>query len=167
MMITTEGGSHWLAIQIEPRSSITFYFDSYGLPSFVPAIQSFLRRTCTIWEYNRSQLQGLTTTVCGDCCCLFALYMDRNYTPKDFITLFDTQHADQQVREMCQSEFENLSPPLPLWASQHMERMASAVPPRSCGKFDFFPGTGSGNQTYHFAKKKINSQIFFRRINQL
>jgi hypothetical protein len=25
-----EDGSHWLAIHIEPRSSTSFYFDSYG-----------------------------------------------------------------------------------------------------------------------------------------
>jgi hypothetical protein len=45
----TEGVSYWLAIHIEPRFSTSFYFYSYGLPPFVPAIQSFLRRTCTIW----------------------------------------------------------------------------------------------------------------------
>jgi hypothetical protein len=50
----TEDGSHWLAMYIKPRFSTSFYFDSYGLPSFVPAIESFLRRICTIWEYNKT-----------------------------------------------------------------------------------------------------------------
>jgi hypothetical protein len=54
----TEDGSHWLAIHIEPRCSTSFHFDSYCLPPFVAAIQSFLRRTCTIWKYNKPQLQG-------------------------------------------------------------------------------------------------------------
>jgi hypothetical protein len=31
--------------------------------------------------------------------------MDRQYTPKEFMTLFNTHHADRQVREMFRSEF--------------------------------------------------------------
>jgi hypothetical protein len=34
--------------------------------------------------------------------------MDRQYTAKEFITLFNTHHTDQQVREMFQSEFGEL-----------------------------------------------------------
>jgi hypothetical protein len=95
---------------------------------FVPAIQSFLRRTCTIWEYNKTQLQGLTT-VCRHYWCLLALYMDGQYTPKGFITLCNT-HADRHVREMFRSEFGivkcssmGISPPT------HVVKKAWAFPP--------------------------------------
>jgi hypothetical protein len=44
-------GSHWLAIRLEPKSSTAFYFFSYGLP---PNIHSFLKRTCPVWEYNKT-----------------------------------------------------------------------------------------------------------------
>jgi hypothetical protein len=76
----TEDVSDWLAIKIEPRSSTSIYFDSYGLSPFVPAIQSFLRRTCTIWEYNKTQLQGLTTD-CGHYCWVYfvSLFVFPNY----------------------------------------------------------------------------------------
>ena len=102
---STEGGSHWLAIHVEPRSSTCFYFDSYGLAPFIPTIQTFLRRTCSVWDYNRTQLQGLTTTVCGHYCTLFAKYTDRGFTPKQFVGLFDARHADRQVRRLFELEF--------------------------------------------------------------
>jgi len=73
----TEKGSHWLAIHFEPKASTAYYIDSYGISPLVPAIHPFLRRYCTFWVYNTVQLQGLTSTVCGHYCCLFALYMDR------------------------------------------------------------------------------------------
>jgi len=101
----TEGGSHWLAIHFEPRSSTAYYFDSYGFLPFIRTIHAFLRRNCTVWDYNTVQLQGLTSTVCGQYCCMFALYMDRGYTPKQFVGLFSTDIADRQIDEIFTSEF--------------------------------------------------------------
>jgi hypothetical protein len=51
-----------------------FYF--YGLPPLIPSILTFLRRACSVWEYNTTKQQGWTSTVCGEYCCLFALYVD-------------------------------------------------------------------------------------------
>jgi hypothetical protein len=101
----TEKGSHWLAIHFEPKSSSAFYFDSYVISPIIPAIQTFLRRNCTVWNHNTVQLQGLTSTVCGQYCCLFTLYMDRGYTPKQFIGLFTTDNADRQVNRIFTSVF--------------------------------------------------------------
>jgi len=101
----TEKGSHWLAIHFEPKSSSAFYFDSYGISPIIPAIQTFLRRNCTVWNHNTVQLQGLTSTVCGQYCCLFTLYMDRGYTPKQFIGFFTAHIADRQVTQIFTSEF--------------------------------------------------------------
>ena len=84
----TEGGSHWLAVHFRLKSSSAYYFDSCGIVPLVPSIQAFIKCNCTTWDYNRRQLQGLTTDVCGTYCCLFALYMDRGYTPKQFISLY-------------------------------------------------------------------------------
>ena len=62
----TEKGSHWLAVQFLPKSSSAYCFVSYGLPpTLVPAIHEFIRRNCAVWDYNRRQLQGLTSNVCG------------------------------------------------------------------------------------------------------
>ena len=102
----TEGGSHWLAVHFRPKSSSDYYFDSYGIVPLVPSIQAFMKRNCTICEYNRRQLQGLTTDVCGKYSCIFALYMDRGYTPQQFISLFDTCNlADQEVERLYTIEF--------------------------------------------------------------
>jgi len=101
----TEKGSHWLAIHFEPKASSAYYFDSYGISTLVPAIQVFLRHNCTVWVYNMVHLQGLTSTVCGHYCCLFALYMDRGYTPKQFVGLFNSNMADRQIKKLFSSEF--------------------------------------------------------------
>src|SRR5215475_12815107 len=101
-------GSHWLAIHLTSMAYSGYYFDSYGLPPDIPQFLSFLRRNCTVWDYNRTQLQGLTSTVCGKYCCLFALYTDRGFTPKQFDALFDAVgggKADSQVSAMFASEF--------------------------------------------------------------
>jgi len=58
-----DGGSHWLAISLTPRSSSAYYFDSYGIVPLVPSIQAFSLHNCTIWDYNKKQLQGLTSDV--------------------------------------------------------------------------------------------------------
>jgi hypothetical protein len=104
----TEKGTHWLAIQNQPKSYSSYYFDSYGFGPLNPSIQTFLKRNCIIYDYNKVQLQGLTSIVCGQYCCLFALYMDRGYTPKQFIGLFDVTRADTQVKSMFTSEFGSL-----------------------------------------------------------
>jgi hypothetical protein len=80
----TDTGSHWLASQIQTRSSKIYYFDSYGLPPLIPAVQSFINRSCTVWDYNSVQLQGPATEVCCKYCCLYALYENRGYSPRKF-----------------------------------------------------------------------------------
>jgi hypothetical protein len=107
----TEKGTHWLAIQIQPKSYSSFFFDSYGISPMITTIQSFLKRNSVICEYNKVPLQSLTSDVCGKYCCLFALYMDRGYTPKQFINLFGhNDTADRQVDSMFTSEFGSLRP---------------------------------------------------------
>jgi len=101
----TEGGSHWLAIHFRPKSSSAYYFDSYGIIPFVPDILAFIKRNCTTWDYNKRQLQSLTNNVCGKYCCLFALYMDRGYTPQQFVHLFgEVVAADLEVQRMFTAE---------------------------------------------------------------
>jgi len=58
------------------RFSSAHYFDSYGIVPLVPPIQAYIRRNCIIWDYNKRQLQGLTSDVRVQYSCLFALYMD-------------------------------------------------------------------------------------------
>jgi len=46
--------------------------------------------------------------VCGHYCCLFALYIDRGYTPKQFVALFNADIADRQVEKIFLTEFGSL-----------------------------------------------------------
>jgi len=105
----TEKGSHWLEIHFEPKSSSAFYFNSYGISTIIPAIQTFLRRNCTVWNHNTVHLRGLTSTVCGQYCCLFTLFMDSGYIPKQFIGFLTADIADRQVNKIFTSVF---GPPL-------------------------------------------------------
>ena len=97
--------THWLAIYLKPRSYTGYFFDSYGLPPLIPSILTFLRRACSDWEYNTTQLQGCTSRFCGEYCCLFAFYMDSGYTPKQFVGLFDAYTADRQISRLFALEF--------------------------------------------------------------
>jgi len=112
VIVTTDAhiksGSNWLAILLESRSSTAFYFDSYGLSAHTNDIQTLLRRNCTVLNYNNVQLQEPTSTVCDNYFCLFALYMDRSYTGKQFVGLFTPSLADQQVEQLFASEFGSL-----------------------------------------------------------
>jgi hypothetical protein len=60
----TQTESHWLAIRLEPRSSTAFYFDSYSLSPHIHDIETFLRRNCTVLDYNTIELQGPLSIVC-------------------------------------------------------------------------------------------------------
>ena len=104
----TEKGSHWLAVQFLSKSSSAFYFDSYVMPpTLVPAIHEFIRRNCTVWDYNKKQQQGLTSNVCGKYCCLFALYASRGYSPRQIVGLLDAE-----VREIERAFLAEFGPPL-------------------------------------------------------
>jgi len=105
----TEKRSHWLAVHLRPKSSNAYYFDSYGIVPLVPAFQAFIKRNFITWDHNRRQLQSLTSNNCGKYCCLFVLYMDRGFTPKQFVGLFDGASADRQIDRAYASELGSLS----------------------------------------------------------
>jgi len=103
----TEPGLHWEAIYFQNphRTSKGYFFDSYGRYPFFPSILDFIRRHCTVWQYNRTQHQGPTTTVCGEYCCLFALYMDWGLHPQQCVGLFAAANADRNLHQLFCSEF--------------------------------------------------------------
>jgi len=59
----TEGRSHWLTVHFRPKYSSAYYFDSYDIIPILSDIHAFIKRNCTTWDYNRGQLQGLTSNV--------------------------------------------------------------------------------------------------------
>ena len=94
----TKEGSHWLAVRFMPKSSSAYYFDSYGLPpTLVPDIYDCIRRNSTVCDYNKRRMQGWTSDVCGQYCCLFALYADRGYNPQHFVGLWGEEKGSADI----------------------------------------------------------------------
>ena len=64
-------------------------------------------------SYDAIVLSGNTTErnskdlplLSGEYCCLFALYMDRGYTPQQFVCLFAAENADRNIHQLFCSEF--------------------------------------------------------------
>jgi len=99
-----------------PKSSSAYYFDSYVILPLVPDVEAFIRRNCTVWDYNKRQLQVLTSNICGKYCCLFALYMDRGFTARQFVGQHEgAASADRHIVRKFASEFgeRGSSPPPP------------------------------------------------------
>jgi len=101
----TQRSSHWLAVNVTPKSSGTYYFDSYDIEPIFPDFQAFIKSNCATLKHTRGHLQGLTIKVCGKYCHLFALYMVRGYTPKQLISLSDACNADLHVEWMFATGF--------------------------------------------------------------
>jgi len=101
----TDKRSHRLAVHFLPKSSSALFFDPYRTVKLVPDITAFIQRNFTVWDYNRTQMQGLTHNVWGIYCCLFALYINNRFTAKQFVGQFDRASADQQIVRAFASEF--------------------------------------------------------------
>jgi len=71
-------------------------------------MQDCLRSNSTVQEYKPVRLQGPTTTLCSHYCCVFALHMDRGFSPKHFVSLFDPSVADRMVKHLFKFEFGRL-----------------------------------------------------------
>jgi hypothetical protein len=107
-------------ILITTRCSSTYYFNSFGIFPLVPSIQAFIQQNCTTWSYNKRQLQGLTSDVCGQYYSLFTLNIEGGYTPQQFITLFTGRgNADRQVKQIFASEFGATLPRIGLYGRQN------------------------------------------------
>lgn len=90
-------GSHWVAIRIGCDGKGE-YFDSYGLPPYVPKLRRYLDRKCRSWRYNTVDLQALNSTVCGQYCAMFVLFRAHGYTMQNFVNKYFTEHCQKNDR---------------------------------------------------------------------
>ena len=95
----TEPGSHWVGVYFYKNFVTSFYFDSYGLFPPLTSIHTFIKQHSITWNYSHRQLQGLTSNTCGYYACLFALFMDKGYSPMEYINQFTLQ-PDVQVKQL-------------------------------------------------------------------
>jgi hypothetical protein len=105
----SKGGSHWLAIYISCEGKGEF-FDSYGLPPYVPQIRSFLDKRCKSWRYNTVDLQAVNTTVCGQYCVMYLLFKAHGYSLFDFVKNFSNEclKNDETVHRMFERYSKNV-----------------------------------------------------------
>jgi len=93
-------GSHWVAICFSD-SGCTKYFESYGLPSFKYEIMAYLQRHSISWTFNRHRLQGLTSNVCGNYCCLYTLHRARGISMMSFVNVFYLLATPATIKVLC------------------------------------------------------------------
>ena len=95
------GGSHWVALWIDkavPKHPMGYscYFDPFGIPPPVE-IQKLLNKFIP-YDVNRTEIQSITSGICGYYCIYFLWYMSRNpkISPparfKNFINLFNDKN---------------------------------------------------------------------------
>lgn len=86
-------GTHWVAFYITP--TVIEFFDSSGVgllanKYFVKFLQDTPRPQLI---YNTCQVQDWLSDVCGEYCCLFALYKARNYSFGTFLKLYSEERC--------------------------------------------------------------------------
>lgn len=96
----TKSGMHWVAVYVN-ESNNGWYFDSYGLPPFVPDHINRLRRNCKHFRWNSIQLQSESSDVCGQYCLMFLYYMSSGLGMEKFLNNFsaDLEKNDELVRQ--------------------------------------------------------------------
>ena len=90
-----KNGSHWIAIYID-KSGKGEFFDSYGIKPIVSQHENFMNKHCNSWTFNTVSLQDISTSVCGQYCCLYTLAHAKKYSTKYFLKHY--------VRNSCQND---------------------------------------------------------------
>ena len=61
--------------------------------------------TCTLWSYKTRILQAFNTDVVAQYACLFALCMDRGFSPDPFYNHIRKKERDWQIESAFVREF--------------------------------------------------------------
>ena len=80
-------GLHWIAVYFDGRGKGE-YFDSFGLPPRHPNIESFIKRHCQNYIYNRRLLQDLTSSMCGAYVVHYVLMKSRGMSMSRILSSF-------------------------------------------------------------------------------
>lgn len=84
-------GSHWVAVYVDILGHGTF-FDSYGLPPIITEHRQRIRENCAFYEWNTRQLQGETSTTCGNFSLAFLYFMSHNHDFNLFCNIFGNNY---------------------------------------------------------------------------
>lgn len=104
---STKPGSHWISVYL-PKNRPAEYFDSYGKgPGIHRNFKKFLLKNANQHIFNKTQIQGFTSDLCGQYCCLFILNRCQRKTMKQFLKKFsrNTEHNDRLCKKMFKQNF--------------------------------------------------------------
>ena len=94
---STGVGEHWIAIFVDENGRGEL-FDSFGR---VPegAFKHYMNDHCSVWTFNRKQLQSVISSFCGYYCCFYCLYRCRGVDINRIVNCFtkDTAFNDTIV----------------------------------------------------------------------
>lgn len=82
-----EPGTHWVALYIS-ECGYAYYFDSFGMKPTNFHIIAFLRMHSKRVDYNKNQLQHITSNKCGRFCCVFIVNALKRNSIRSFISRF-------------------------------------------------------------------------------
>ncbi len=101
---STKPGSHWVAIFV--INNTVDYFDSYGQPPNVRAINNFLKKFKGC-NFNRKRLQGPFSSVCGHYYIYFAVQRWKGVPMDCILNKFseNLEDNDEMVTEWINSNF--------------------------------------------------------------
>lgn len=80
-------GTHWVAVSFD-RLGIAEHFDSYGLAPLSYELLNFLDEHSHWWTHNTQRLQTVTSSLCGQYCCLYTAHKAMDSPMSSFIKLF-------------------------------------------------------------------------------
>lgn len=85
----TESGSHWVALFINIYGH-AYYFDSFGIPPRNKEIIFFIRSHAKKFDFNKKQIQHISSSKCGKFCCAFIVATLLNKKIKNFMNTFSS-----------------------------------------------------------------------------
>ena len=113
-------GLHWVAIFVN-KNGDAWYFDSFGVPPYIPDHINRIRRNVRKFRWNFRQLQSGTSDTCGYFCVMFLHYMSVGLGIGHLLENFssDLRKNDQIVRNYVSKLYSGHISPLPTPLLKH------------------------------------------------
>jgi len=87
-------GTHWVCVFNDSNSPDVEYFDSFGLPP-PDLILGYMKTGAKGIVYNNSEIQEISSIMCGYYCCYFIIKRFDGYEPLDILLQFDQDPSNR------------------------------------------------------------------------
>jgi len=85
---STKPGQHWIAIHVDVNGRGEF-FDSFGRAP-TKHFEAYMKKHCSIWTFNKRQLQSVISSFCGYYCCMYCMLKCRRVDMTRMVAMFTT-----------------------------------------------------------------------------